>query len=455
MVKLISKEALPDFRCNVFPVGMGVNMKEKTKACLFVMALCAWFFMPAFSLSPAHDKRLKREQVLHYGGKMENTSVQKNSPNRFMFDYEQMVRFGPSSFDLPPESILINVPSSFHSRHRGSVWLASITIALLILFVGMPGLNNISCRNVEMALRKSEERYRSLFEQSRDGIAIVTYDGRFLDVNRSFLDLFGYGREELMGLNAKDLWADPADRSGWQREMTAKGFVEGYKWKARRKDGELRDLMITSSERRVEEGPPQYQTIARDVTEWKKADEAVQQSEKRFRELFDSVTDLIYTQDLDGRFLTANRAMTDLFAYDPHDFLGKKAADFMKPEMRPFFESVYLAELKKKGHHEGTSSYFTKDGRKLYLEYRSTLVRPVGGTPYISGISRDVTDRLAADRNLRAREERIRVILQASPNPMIVYDTEGNVQFINPAFTEVFGWSLDELKGKRIPFVPP
>lgn len=59
----------------------------------------------------------------------------------------------------------------------------------------------------------------------------------------------------------------------------------------------------------------------RDITERKQVEDAIQQSEKRFRELFDSVTDLIYTQDLEGRFLTANRAMTDIFGYDPGDFI--------------------------------------------------------------------------------------------------------------------------------------
>lgn len=192
----------------------------------------------------------------------------------------------------------------------------------------------------------------------------------------------------------------------------------------------------------------------RDITERKQVEDAIQQSEKRFRELFDSVTDLIYTQDLEGRFLTANRAMTDIFAYDPGEFIGRRAADFMKPELRPFFDSEYLESLKQHGHYEGISSYFTKYGRRIYLDYRSTLVRPEDGEPYISGISRDVTERVAADRALREREERIRAIFQASPHPMVVYDTEGNAQFLNPAFTEVFGWSLDELRGKRIPFVP-
>ena len=460
-----------------------------------------------------------------HGEKIKNIPVLKESPNRFMFDYKQMMRFGLTPSDLPQGSILINRPSSFYSEHKALVWAAVIAIFSLLLFIAGLGINIFRRKRAEASLRKSEERYRSLFDQSRDAIAIVRQDGVLLDVNRSFSDLFGYEREALMQMNAKDLWADPAKRSGWQEEMKEKGFISNYSWKTRRKDGEERDCIMTSTERRAEDGTVQYQTIARDVTDqnrsvealeqseekyrtlveesfdgifvqegpriifanrrlnemlgydenellgmdhwhvyhpehqemvrerakarmrgekvttqyevklqrkdgtwlyweiiaraiglegkpgiqvWIKdimerrlAEETLQQSEKRFRDLFDSITDLIYTQDIQGRFLSVNPAMSRILGYDHKYFIGMKAADFMKPQFRTQFENEYLKQIKTRGHYEGISSYFTKDGNEIYIEYHNNLVKPDEGDPYISGMGRDVTERISAEREIK------------------------------------------------------
>ena len=69
-------------------------------------------------------------------------------------------------------------------------------------------------------------------------------------------------------------------------------------------------------------------------------------SEKKFRDLFDSITDLIYTQDLEGRFLSVNRAMAEAFGYEKEELIGMPASDFMKPEVRLLFKSEYLEKIK-------------------------------------------------------------------------------------------------------------
>jgi len=346
-------------------------------------------------------------RVLH-GEKVENIPVLKKSPNRFMFDYNQMMRFGLNLSDLPGGSILINKPSSFYSQYKGWVWTAIIAVSCLLLFIVGLGINIVRRKRTEAALRKSEERYRTLFKQSRDAIAIVRQDGTIIDANGSFSKLFGYEREELMQRNAKDLWADPVERSGWQEEMKEKGFVANYDWKVRRKDGEVRDCLLTSTERRAADGALQYQTIARDITDQKKSVEALRQSEKRFRDLFDSMTDMVYTQDLKGRFLSANPALNRVFGYVHNELIGLKAMDFMKPELRNQFESEYLKTLEAQGHYEGITSYFTRDGRKIYLEHRNNLVRPEMDAPYVSGMARDVTHRILAERQIKGLQEQMR-----------------------------------------------
>jgi len=130
-------------------------------------------------------------------------------------------------------------------------------------------------------------------------------------------------------------------------------------------------------------------------------------SEKSFRDLFDSITDLIYTQDLDGRFITVNHALAVLFGYEKDEFIGKPASDFMKPEMRPFFESGYLEQIKTKGSLEGITSYFAKNGDEIYIDYRSSLVKPDHGAPYITGTGRDVTEQVLSRKEIKRLQNQV------------------------------------------------
>jgi PAS domain S-box-containing protein len=308
----------------------------------------------------------------------------------------------------------------------------------------------------ERDLRESEARYRDLFENAVDIIYSLSPSGVIVDANEAFLRQGGYEREEVEGRPLGDfLVQEDRDLAGKLYDRAAEGEAFSFEMRGKTKTGEIRWYSVISRPILDEAGALEsIHCIARDITERRKAEEELKRSEKRFRDLFDSVSDLVYTQDIEGRFLTVNRALTRITGYDPEEFEGRLPSDFMKPELKELFSSIYIKELKEKGFSRGTSVYLSKDGRKIYIEYVSNLVVPEHGDPYISGIARDVTDKVLAMRAIREREERISAILEATPVPTVVYDTEGKLQFMNSAFTEVFGWEAGELSGKRIPFVP-
>lgn len=136
-------------------------------------------------------------------------------------------------------------------------------------------------------------------------------------------------------------------------------------------------------------------------------EETLKQSEKRFRDLFNSISDLVFTQDLEGRFLSVNPALRKIFGYDDSELIGRKAADFMKPELGSLFESEYLGRIKSDGYYEGVSSYFAKDGRKIYIEHHTSLVGSGDDKPYITGTGRDVTERVLAEREIKKLQEQM------------------------------------------------
>ncbi len=307
----------------------------------------------------------------------------------------------------------------------------------------------------ENNLLKTEQRYRNIVEESFDGIFI--HDGeKIIFANRSFSEMVGYESDELLGMV---FWRvlDPEHRetviARVHARLRGEMVVQRYESRMLRRDGSSFDVEVSARVVRIE-GTDAIQLWVRDITEQKQAEEERNLSERRFRELYNSVSDHIFTQDMDGRFLSANKSMRDIFGMSEDELTQFKASDFMKPEMAPLFETEYLGKLKKHGQYEGVTPYFTRYSKKIYLEYRSFVVQPPQGEPFISGVAHDVTERILSTRILKEKEESMRAVLDASPNPIVAYDTQGNTIFINHSFSDVFGWSLDELVGHRIDFVP-
>ena len=181
---------------------------------------------------------------------------------------------------------------------------------------------------------------------------------------------------------------------------------------------------------------------------------AVEKSERQLRLLYDSVSDLVYAHDLEGRILSANKAMSDLLGYDPNEIVGECISRAMKPEMQPLFHSDYLERFKTQPTQRGTFLCYDRFGSLRYVEYASTLVTDEEGRIYVTGIGRNVTERILTEQALRRQDARMRAVLRAMPTPLAAYDTKGKLQFTNAAFTRVFGWTMEELCGKPVPFVP-
>jgi PAS domain S-box-containing protein len=136
----------------------------------------------------------------------------------------------------------------------------------------------------EKALKESEERYRSLFDDSRDPVYITTREGEFVEVNQSFLDLFCINRDELEDIKVKQLYVNPFERSKFQKEIQKNGFVKNFEVKLKKKDGEEMDCLLTSTMWRGNDGSTLgYQGIVRDITEQKKTEQALREREEELK----------------------------------------------------------------------------------------------------------------------------------------------------------------------------
>ncbi|MBW1644147.1 MAG: PAS domain S-box protein, partial [Deltaproteobacteria bacterium] len=264
---------------------------------------------------------------------------------------------------------------------------------------------------MEEELRESEEKHRSILENIEEGYFEVDLAGNFTFFNASTAKIIGYSRDELMGTNNRQYTDEENAKKLYQTfnkvYVTGKTH-KGFDWEFIRKDGSKGYIEASVSLRKDSEGQPiGFRGIIRDVSERKQTEKSVLQSEKRFRDLFNSISDLIYTHDLKGRFISLNPAMEKLFGYEHDELIGTKASDIMKPEFAYAFESDYLEPLKMQGYHEGVTIYFKKNGEKSYIEYHSTMVHPDNGEPYISGTGRDVTERILSQRKVKKLQEQL------------------------------------------------
>ena len=127
-------------------------------------------------------------------------------------------------------------------------------------------------KRVGEAIREAEEKYRTLFDESKDATYITSREGKFLDINRSLLELFGYSREEMIDkLDVREIYVYPGERDTFQREIEKKGSVRDYEVKFNKKNGTEMDCILTSTVRRSADGNILgYQGIIRDVTEQKR-----------------------------------------------------------------------------------------------------------------------------------------------------------------------------------------
>jgi len=144
-----------------------------------------------------------------------------------------------------------------------------------------------------------------------------------------------------------------------------------------------------------------------EVEERKQAEETLRESEERYRELINSITDFIYSHDLEGRFITVNRAAAETLGYIPKDLIGRPISDFMLPKYRQAFKEEYLQQIKEKGSIDGVTIYLAKDRSKHYIEYRNVLVRQEGMEPFISGSGRDITEKVFSERKVQRLQEQL------------------------------------------------
>jgi len=196
-----------------------------------------------------------------------------------------------------------------------------------------------------------------------------------------------------------------------------------------------------------------FQVEEKRIAERTQAEEALRQSEEKYSTLVESSLTGIYI-DQDGKIVFANERFATIYKYKRDELIGMDPRQLVHPEDRAFTNDIRKRRLRGNGApSEYEARGLTKDGETIWVARRNTRIE-YRGKPAILGNVVDVTEQKCAEEQLRDSQERYYAVLEASPDPIVVYDMEGQGVYINPAFTRVFGWHSEELLGKKIDYVP-
>ena len=182
------------------------------------------------------------------------------------------------------------------------------------------------------------------------------------------------------------------------------------------------------------------------------------ESERRYRSLFENAVEGISHSTPDGNILMANPALARILGYDSPDDLISSVTDlaamtYVCPEERKRLQRMVEQEGQALGFE---TERYRKDGSVVWVSVNSRTVHDSDGNLlYYENLITDITHRKEAEQALQESLERYKLLMESSPVPITAYDQEGKVTYVNPAFTDLFGWSFEELVGKRLDFVPP
>lgn len=296
-------------------------------------------------------------------------------------------------------------------------------------------------KKAEELLRESEERYRTLFENANDLIYVHDLEGNYLSINEAGIRVFGYRREEALQLNIKQIIAP--DHLKIARRMIAKKLAgakqTAYEVDCITKTGERLTLEVNTTVILKDGAPVAVQGIARDITERKRAENALQNSEAELRALFAAMTDVILVLDRDGRYLKIAPTNPTLL-YKPADELTGKTLHEIFPKEKADYFLWGVREALAKSDSVRLEYSLNVDDREVFF---AAIISPMMEDSVVF-VARDITERKRAEKALMQSEEQYRDLFENANDLIYTHDLKGNFTSLNRAGEIITGFSREE-----------
>jgi len=304
-------------------------------------------------------------------------------------------------------------------------------------------------KKVDEKLKRSEEKYRDLFENANDAICIIDSDLKYKDVNKIMVEMFGYSKEELLKMSIFDLIPhEQIPRSEIEfNKLRKKGSYEKFIGKTRTKDGRFIDVEVSSSA--IKEGDKIIgsRDIIRDITERVLIEDALRESEEQYRNIIEYSNDMIWILDIEGNFQFFNKRSEEISGYRLEDWQGKSFAPLIIEEDLANVINVFHKTLK--GQSQQYEVSIKKiDGTILVLSVNTAPIYSKGKVVGTVSFGRDITERKLAEDKIKESETRLQSILDNSSTVVFLKDIQGRYITINRRYEELFHVSRNEVVDK-------
>jgi len=316
----------------------------------------------------------------------------------------------------------------------------------VLLFVAQHVASAIEHKRKEDALRESERRYRQMFENNRAvKLLIDPATGAIVDANMAACDYYGYTRDEFRAMRIWDI--NVRGEEGVRSEMTRAAAQERtyFQFRHMRASGEIRDVEVHSGP--IELGGRRLlYSIVHDITERKRAEQALQQSEEKYRVIFDYAPVGIYQSTRDGRFVTANLTLARMLGYDSVDelltknlerdiYLDRRQREELVRRFEPF---AYANNVE--------LQWRRKDGSVIWVQLNAHGIRSSHGTLFFEGFVYDVTERKRAEESVAMANKQRKAVLDAATRVSIIAtDPVGTITVFNAGAERMLGYSAAEM----------
>ena len=265
-------------------------------------------------------------------------------------------------------------------------------------------------KRAEEALRESELRYRTLFAQAPDSVVLIDVQtGALIEFNDNAHKDLGYSREQFGKLFLADIAAvETPDRLARHIQRIVSIGADTFETRQRTKSGQVRDRLVSARPVTVG-GKTLIQSVWRDITERKRAAEALAASEEKYRSLFDTSRDGIDFTNLDGRIEDANQALQDMLGYTLDELRSMTYQQFTPARWAAMETGIIGDQVMTRGYSdEYEKEYIRKDGTVFPVMVRVWLVSDEQGCPLrMLGLIRDITERRQAEETVRKRRAEV------------------------------------------------
>ncbi|MHA2495137.1 MAG: PAS domain S-box protein, partial [Candidatus Hodarchaeales archaeon] len=347
-------------------------------------------------------------------------------------------------------------------RKDGSTFPALIYTDIIVHdneATGLRGLliDNTEQEKAELALRESEERYRSLVETSPEGITLTQLDGTIVLINQQGARILGYDDPgELVGQNAFEFIAPEEQPRATENleKMLASGSISNIEYICIRKDGTKFSAAINATIVKDEDGQPSHVIgMTRDVTDQKGIERELRESEEKLRSILDNIEDGYFEVDLAGSFTFFNDTVCKTLGYRKDELKGMNYRQYVDVETAKVVYKTFNTVYKTKKPIRLFDWEITrKDGKKVLVEASVSLILgPAGDPAGFQGIVRDITERKQTDDALRERA----LLVEKMEEGVVVENTEGCFTFVNPRSAEMLGYRQEDLIGQHWTLIVP